>query len=136
MRSDRQKLVTMNQRMTGLVRKGVPKENVFDALRLGDLGWDHSVSTVAFKGGLSGYYDEMKAQVPPGVRLEPHLIRRLSDGESGDVLFEPAKIRVFRESTAVHVRQALEKVSTMGTAASALHVANLLIRLDGPKLMN
>jgi glyoxylase-like metal-dependent hydrolase (beta-lactamase superfamily II) len=62
-RSDRQKLVTMNQRMTDLVGKGVPKELVFDALRLGDLGWDHSVSTVAFKGGLSGYYDEMKAQL-------------------------------------------------------------------------
>jgi cyclase len=62
-RSDRQKLVIMNQRMTDLVGKGVPKELVFDALRLGDLGWDHSVSTVAFKGGLSGYYDEMKAQL-------------------------------------------------------------------------
>lgn len=62
-RSDRQKLVTMNQRMTDLVRKGVPKEKVFDELRLGDLGWDHTVSTVAFKGGLSGYYDEMKAQL-------------------------------------------------------------------------
>ena len=25
--------------------------------------WDHTVSTVAFKGGLQGYYDEMKAQL-------------------------------------------------------------------------
>ena len=62
-RSDRQKLVTMNQRMTELVRKGVPKETVFGQLKLEDLGWDHTVSTVAFQGGLSGYYDEMKAQV-------------------------------------------------------------------------
>jgi cyclase len=62
-RSDRQKLVTMNQRMTELVRKGVAREDVFDQLKLGDLGWDHTVSTVAFKGGLSGYYDEMKAQL-------------------------------------------------------------------------
>ena len=62
-RSDRQKLVAMNQRMTELVRKGVPKQNVFEQLKLEDLGWDHTVSTVAFKGSLSGYYDEMKAQL-------------------------------------------------------------------------
>jgi hypothetical protein len=29
-----------------------------------DLGWDHTVSTEAFKGGLKGYYEEMKAQSP------------------------------------------------------------------------
>jgi cyclase len=62
-RSDRQKLVTMNQRMMELVRKGVPKETVFSQLKLDDLGWSHTVSTVAFQGGLSGYYDEMKAQL-------------------------------------------------------------------------
>ena len=62
-RSDREKLVTMNQRMTELVRKGVPKETVFSQLKLDDLGWNHTVSTVAFQGGLSGYYDEMKAQL-------------------------------------------------------------------------
>jgi hypothetical protein len=39
-RSDRQKLVTMNQRMAELARKGVQ----------------------VFKGGLKGYYEEMKAQ--------------------------------------------------------------------------
>jgi cyclase len=61
-RTDRQKLATMNQRMTELVRRAVPKDKVFDELKLSDLGWDHTVSTVAFKGGLSGYYDEMKAQ--------------------------------------------------------------------------
>ena len=27
-----------------------------------DLGWDHTVSTVAFRGGLKGYYEEMRAQ--------------------------------------------------------------------------
>ncbi len=62
-RSDRQKLMTMNQRMIELVRNGVPKENVFSQLKLDDLGWNHTVSTVAFQGGLSGYYDEMKAQL-------------------------------------------------------------------------
>jgi cyclase len=61
-RSDRQKLVTMNQRMTALARKGVPLEQVFDQLKLADLGWDRTVSTVAFRGGLKGYYEEMKAQ--------------------------------------------------------------------------
>jgi cyclase len=62
-RSDRQKLMTMNQRMIELVRNGVPKEQVFSQLKLDDLGWNHTVSTVAFQGGLSGYYDEMKAQL-------------------------------------------------------------------------
>jgi len=62
-RSDRDKLVKMNERMTALVRKGVPKESVFAQLGLADLGWDKTVSTVAFTGGLSGYYDEMKAQI-------------------------------------------------------------------------
>jgi len=59
-RSDRQKLVTMNQRMAALARKGVPLDDVFDQLKLADLGWDHTVSTVAFKGGLKGYYEEMR----------------------------------------------------------------------------
>jgi len=59
-RSDRQKLVTMNQRMAALARKGVPLDHVFDELKLADLGWDHTVSTVAFKGGLKGYYEEMR----------------------------------------------------------------------------
>jgi cyclase len=61
-RSDRQKLVTMNGRMAELAKKGVPLEQVFDQLKLADLGWHNTVSTVAFKGGLRGYYDEMKAQ--------------------------------------------------------------------------
>jgi glyoxylase-like metal-dependent hydrolase (beta-lactamase superfamily II) len=61
-RSDRQKLVTMNQRMAELARKVVPLEQVFDQLKLADLGWDHTVSTVAFRGGLKGYYEEMKSQ--------------------------------------------------------------------------
>ena len=59
-RSDRQKLVTMNERMLVLVREHVPLEQVFDRLRLADLGWDRTVSTVAFKGGLKGYYEEME----------------------------------------------------------------------------
>jgi glyoxylase-like metal-dependent hydrolase (beta-lactamase superfamily II) len=61
-RSDRQKLVTMNRRMAELAKKGVPLDQVFGELKLADLGWDHTVSTEAFKGGLKGYYEEMKAQ--------------------------------------------------------------------------
>jgi hypothetical protein len=37
--------------------------DLFDRLRLADLGWDRTVSTVAFKGGLKGYYGEMEAQL-------------------------------------------------------------------------
>jgi hypothetical protein len=62
-RSDRQKLIMMNQRMAEVARKRASKDNLFDPLKLADLGWDHTVSTGAFKGGLSGYYDEMKAQL-------------------------------------------------------------------------
>jgi hypothetical protein len=60
---DRDKLVKMNERMTALVRTGVPKESAFAQLGLADLGWDKTVSTVAFTGGVSGYYDEMKARL-------------------------------------------------------------------------
>src|SRR5688572_18077912 len=61
-RSDREKLVTMNRRMADLARKNVPLDQVFGQLKLEDLGWDHTVSTVAFTGGLTGYYNEMKSQ--------------------------------------------------------------------------
>ena len=47
----------------GARAQGRPKESVFAQLGLADLGWDKTVSTVAFTGGLSGYYDEMKAQI-------------------------------------------------------------------------
>ena len=62
-KADRDKLARMNERMTALVRQGVPKENAFAQLRLADLGWDKTVRTVAFTGGLSGYYDEMRARL-------------------------------------------------------------------------
>jgi cyclase len=60
-RSDRDKLVQMNGRMAALAKANVPLDQVFDRLKLADLGWDKTVSTVAFKGGLKGYYEEMKA---------------------------------------------------------------------------
>ena len=60
-RTDRQKLSMMNERMSELARRGVPMEQVFEGLKLADLDWDHTVSTVAFRGGLKGYYEEMKA---------------------------------------------------------------------------
>jgi len=46
-----------------LTKERVPIDQVFDRLRLADLGWDRTVSTVAFKGGLKGYYAEMEAQL-------------------------------------------------------------------------
>ena len=52
----------MNRRMADLARQNVPIDQVFARLRLQDLGWDHTVSTVAFTGGLAGYYEEMKSQ--------------------------------------------------------------------------
>jgi glyoxylase-like metal-dependent hydrolase (beta-lactamase superfamily II) len=61
-RSDRHKLITMNGRMAELAKQNVPLDQVLARLRLQDLGWDHTVSTVAFTGGLRGYYDEMKAE--------------------------------------------------------------------------
>jgi cyclase len=61
-RTDRDKLARMNQRMAELAKANVPMDAVFDRLRLADFGWDRTVSTVAFKGGLAGYYAEMKAQ--------------------------------------------------------------------------
>lgn len=61
-RADRDKLARMNQRMAELARANVPLDAVFDRLQLADLGWSRTVSTVAFKGGLAGYYEEMRAQ--------------------------------------------------------------------------
>jgi hypothetical protein len=55
----------MNGRMAELAKQSVPLDQVLARLRLQDLGWDHTVSTVAFTGGLSGYYDEMKSQPGP-----------------------------------------------------------------------
>jgi hypothetical protein len=53
----------MNERMLALVKERVPLDQVFDRLHLADLGWERTVSTVAFKGGLKGYYAEMEAQL-------------------------------------------------------------------------
>jgi cyclase len=63
-RADRDKLLQMNLRMAALAKANVPIEAVFDRLKLADFGWDRSVSTVAFKGGLTGYYNEMKNAQP------------------------------------------------------------------------
>ena len=63
-RADRDKLAQMNLRMAALAKANVPLDAVFDRLKLGDFGWDRTVSTVAFKGGLTGYYNEMKASLP------------------------------------------------------------------------
>jgi membrane peptidoglycan carboxypeptidase len=56
----------------------------------------------------------------PGVRVEPGLIVRLTDAASGAALYTLPRTGVFRSETATAVRNALERVSTMGTARHAL----------------
>ena len=52
-------LETMNHRMMDLVRKGTPKDQLRTALKIDDLGWADSVSTVNFWSKIDSYYDEM-----------------------------------------------------------------------------
>ena len=63
-RSDRQKLVTMNQRMAELARKNVPLDQVFDQLKLADLGLGPHGQHSGLQRRAQGYYEEMKAQPP------------------------------------------------------------------------
>jgi glyoxylase-like metal-dependent hydrolase (beta-lactamase superfamily II) len=54
-----QNLETMNARMADLVRKGTPKSELRTALKIDDLGWANSVSTVNFWTKAESYYDEI-----------------------------------------------------------------------------
>ena len=64
-RAYRERFKTMNDRMRELIRKGVKREDLKTLdqartqLRLTDLGWDNSVSTTTWFGGMARYYDEM-----------------------------------------------------------------------------
>jgi hypothetical protein len=66
-RAYRTRFQTMNERMRELVRKGVKKDDLKTLdqarkqLRLADLGWDNSVSTTTWFGGIAAYYDEVAA---------------------------------------------------------------------------
>jgi cyclase len=66
-RAYRVRVQTMNDRMRALVRSGVPKDEfkTLDQtrarLKLAELGWDNSVSTTAWFGSMSRYYDEIAA---------------------------------------------------------------------------
>jgi len=66
-RAYRARFQTMNERMRGLIRKGVTKDQLKTLdqaraqLKLADLGWDNSVSTTTWFGGFSSYYDEIAA---------------------------------------------------------------------------
>jgi hypothetical protein len=59
----------MNDRMRELIRKGVKKEDLKTLeqaraqLRLSDLGWDNSVSTTTWFGGIGEYYNEIAETV-------------------------------------------------------------------------
>jgi cyclase len=64
-RAYRTRFQVMNDRMRELIRKGVKKDalGTLDQaraqLRLADLGWDNSVSTTTWFGGIGSYYDEI-----------------------------------------------------------------------------
>ncbi|OFX27679.1 MAG: hypothetical protein A2Z07_10420 [Armatimonadetes bacterium RBG_16_67_12] len=66
-RAYRARFQAMNDRMRDLVRRGVTKDDLKTLdqaraqLKLADLGWDHSVSTMTWFGGIQRYYDEMAA---------------------------------------------------------------------------
>lgn len=53
------KFDTMNQRMRALVKKNVAKDQVEKELKLDDLGWSHTVSTLTFMRSIGRYYEEM-----------------------------------------------------------------------------
>jgi len=67
-RAYRARFQTMNDRLRALIRSGVKKEQLATLdqararLKLADLGWDNSVSTTTWFGGMPGYYDEMAAE--------------------------------------------------------------------------
>lgn len=67
-RAYRARFQTMNDRMRALIRSGVKKEQFATLdqaraqLKLADLGWDNSVSTTTWFGGMSSYYDELAAR--------------------------------------------------------------------------
>ena len=64
-RAYRARFQAMNDRLQALIRMGVTKEQLSALdqararLRLADLGWDNSVSTTTWFGGMPGYYDEV-----------------------------------------------------------------------------
>ena len=66
-RAYRARFQTMNDRLRALIRSGVKKEQLATLdqararLKLADLGWDNSVSTTTWFGGMSNYYDELAA---------------------------------------------------------------------------
>ena len=66
-RAYRARFQTMNDRMRELIRKGATAENfktldqAREQLRLADLGWDNSVSTTTWFGGIARYVEEIAA---------------------------------------------------------------------------
>ncbi len=60
-RAYRARFAEMNRRMTELARRKVPKDQAEAQLKLGDLGWANSVSTIAWRANIGRYYDEMAA---------------------------------------------------------------------------
>ncbi len=67
-RAYRARFQTMNDRMKGLIRKGVTKDQLRTLdqaraqLKLSELGWDNSVSTTTWFSSFPAYYDELAAR--------------------------------------------------------------------------
>jgi cyclase len=63
----RERFQEMNNRMRALAKKRFPREQLLSLdqariqLKLADLGWENSVSTIAFMNSIGQYYDEMAA---------------------------------------------------------------------------
>jgi cyclase len=66
-RAYRARFQAMNDRLRDAIRRGVTKDRfrtldgARDQLKLAELGWDNSVSTTAWFGSMSAYYDEIAA---------------------------------------------------------------------------
>ncbi len=66
-RAYRARFAEMNTRMKAAIRRGVPKtafatlDGARAELKLAELGWDNTVSTTAWYGSMSRYYDEIAA---------------------------------------------------------------------------
>lgn len=64
-RDYRMRFAEMNNRMRAAIRRGVTKDQLKTLdqaraqLKLAELGWDNSVSTTTWFGGIAAYYDEL-----------------------------------------------------------------------------
>lgn len=60
-RAYRARFAEMNRRARDLAKRQVPRDQFRALLKLEELGWANSVSTIAWAGSINRYYDEMAA---------------------------------------------------------------------------